>query len=813
MLAAYALFLCYCSPAIRYLAAESPGEWIVSPMSIDVRGRHVGEQKAVFSRSFSRFDVRGAVALRIRACESFSVLINTTDIGLEPPPNGNWKQPAQIDVARYLKQGENQISVIVVNSNGPPALWLSMTAGDWSLASDAQWQVSQDGAPARAAAAALAPIESVRGDLVSDAERPLESLVACRWTLLLFGAISCIVVGAIAFCEKRLAARLSIRFSWHWAALMALAVLWLCLFCNNSPLLNSFFGFDYTGHVDYIDYVQKHRAVPLADEGWEMYQPPLYYAVSALSLQICGLSVEDEAAVNVLRFESLLMWGVRIVLILAILRLIFPKQARPQQIGLLLAAFVPVQIYMFQYVANEPLTSVFGVGAIYLALRMLLQSDQSLRLPLGLGVCLGAALLTKVTAGLLVAVVTGALAVQLVVERRYSARAWLRTVALPLAVCLAVSGWYYVRVWRHFGTPMVTNMSVESGFAAWSAPGYSYAGYFLRFGRSLASPFFGGFYSAADGLYSTLWGDGTWGGVATRFARPPWNYQLMATGYFLALAPTIVVLTGMIVALARFVRQPQAEWLLLLGLAICFLGAEVCFCLYHPNAYSFQARFGLTEMAAFCALGGVGFDFLAGRSRIVGFLLAVLLCTWALTAYTSFWIVASAPETLAWRAFAYFGRATDLLDRGRFDEAIAEYRKSLKLAPDNAQAHSRLGDALLGRHRLDEAVSEYRKAAEFQPGSDLAHNNLANALAMSGDFAGAMAEFRRVLEIEPDHAVARFNLGNLLAHQGRRDEALAQYRTALRLATAQNQPPLADAIRDRMRRLTNLRGSDGGLPR
>ncbi len=316
----------------------------------------------------------------------------------------------------------------------------------------------------------------------------------------------------VTWFGKGLADRFFVRFPWQGMALAVVAALWLCLFWNNLLSLRSFLGFDSLAHVDYVDYIQKHGALPLADEGFEMYHPPLYYLVSAVVLKCCGLSVSDEAAVGVLQFLSLLLGTAQIVLIFASLRLVFPNRSGPQQTGLVLAAFTPVQLYMFQFVGNEPLFSVLGAGAIYLALRMLKDDKHRIRLPLALGFCLARALLTKITALLLIVVIAGTLAAQLVVQRRYAPRAWLRTLGAPLLVCLAVSGWHYARVWARFGTPLVNNVSKEFGFGHWDAPGYSNAEYFLRFGRSLQSPFFSVLYSFADGAYSTLWGDGVWGG-------------------------------------------------------------------------------------------------------------------------------------------------------------------------------------------------------------------------------------------------------------------------------------------------------------
>ena len=65
-------------------------------------------------------------------------------------------------------------------------------------------------------------------------------------------------------------------------ALIAISLVWVVLFLNNLPQLPGLFGFDRDGHLYYIDYIQQKKALPLADEGWQTYQPPLYYLFGAV---------------------------------------------------------------------------------------------------------------------------------------------------------------------------------------------------------------------------------------------------------------------------------------------------------------------------------------------------------------------------------------------------------------------------------------------------------------------------------------------------------------------------------------------------
>src|SRR5207245_1857789 len=115
--------------------------------------------------------------------------------------------------------------------------------------------------------------------------------------------------------------------------------------------------------------------------------------------------------------------------------------------------------------------------------------------------------------------------------------------------------------WAETGRPMVGNWEPGSAFAWWQDPGFRTGAFYLGFGQALVCPLFSGLHSFADGMYSTLWGDGLAGGAARLAARPPWNYDWMNSGYLLAVGLSLLFLIGYGVALVRVIGQRQAEWL------------------------------------------------------------------------------------------------------------------------------------------------------------------------------------------------------------------------------------------------------------
>jgi serine/threonine protein kinase/Flp pilus assembly protein TadD len=119
--------------------------------------------------------------------------------------------------------------------------------------------------------------------------------------------------------------------------------------------------------------------------------------------------------------------------------------------------------------------------------------------------------------------------------------------------------------------------------------------------------------------------------------------------------------------------------------------------------------------------------------------------------------------------------------KGQLDEAIAEYRQALRLKKDFPEAHNNLGNALRHKGQLDEANAELKEALRLDKDFAGAHFNLGNALHAKGQADEAIAEYRQAIRVQPDHLLAHYNLGNALGEKGQLDEAIAEYRQALRL--------------------------------
>jgi Tfp pilus assembly protein PilF len=111
-----------------------------------------------------------------------------------------------------------------------------------------------------------------------------------------------------------------------------------------------------------------------------------------------------------------------------------------------------------------------------------------------------------------------------------------------------------------------------------------------------------------------------------------------------------------------------------------------------------------------------------------------------------------------------------------YDASEAEFREAIRLKPDDATAHSNLGNALRAQGKLTEAIAAYQEAIRLKPDLAEAHTNLGAALSAQGKVSEAIAAYREAIRLKPGFAEAHCNLGEMLQAQGQFREALAEYR-------------------------------------
>ncbi|HOC56794.1 MAG TPA: tetratricopeptide repeat protein [Verrucomicrobiota bacterium] len=781
-------WLCRHDHSIPFLPQAGAAEWIVYPKPPDTVPHGAAPLWAEFRRSFVLAAKPAAATLSVRAFKQGTVRVNGQPVDDLPLREQDWKSRHASDVSRFLKAGENEISVTVSNSLGMPALWLALEGDAPALHSDSDWQVSLVGAVWQNAALASMPPAIRAGNPLFGRERMADSLRRAWPQLLLILALAAALAGAGRILRLRNADFQSAlldqqpghsqptesrRSRLTPAVMLGVIILsWVVLFGNNLPQLAALLGFDRDGHQQYIDYILQQRALPLADDGWQMYQPPLFYLLSACIIGPFGWTASADAAILTLRAFSTLTGIVHLLLVFLCLRLLFPQRPQSQMAGLLLAGFLPMSLCLSHHITNENLAALFVTAALYFTLRLLRAETRAAGFAAAAGACLGLALLTKFSAVLAIPIILAAL-----VWRRWSggpAGAAVSSAGLFLLSLLAVCGWHFARVWHRFGTPLIGNWDPRLPFAWWQDPGCHTASWYQRFGEALACPLFSSITGFADGLYATLWADGLCSGSALMNFRPQWNYDLMNAGCLLSLLATALLFAGALTALARFIRRPTPEWFLLLGLLFAFAAGIGLMSLRVASHAQVKAFYALPALFPLCAVAAVGWDFVAGLRPVLRALLRVGLLAWAITVYSAFWIRSG-------NAFTHAVRGVSLADDGRHAEAADAFSRALELDANSLRARVGLAEAWRRLGRGQEAHQQAALALQRHPREAAAHAQAALLLSLDRRYPEAVDHLRQALAQAPDHPTAGQQLAACLAFMGQHQQVIEACRQGLRV--------------------------------
>lgn len=118
------------------------------------------------------------------------------------------------------------------------------------------------------------------------------------------------------------------------------------------------------GHRDYIHYLIEHQSFPLASEGWEYHQPPLYYSFAAL---VKVLLVEEVAGDDRwAQWLALWLWLIFLWASLAALRLAFRAHPRALLLASLALCLWPSGIVHSIRIGNDvPLYAFYALGFFF----------------------------------------------------------------------------------------------------------------------------------------------------------------------------------------------------------------------------------------------------------------------------------------------------------------------------------------------------------------------------------------------------------------------------------------------------------------
>jgi hypothetical protein len=543
-----------------------------------------------------------------------------------------WKEPHLVNLATRLVKGKNELRIVVVNENGHPVVLaycssLGIRSGD-------QWEASYDG---RRWLSAL-PVNEMTPIPVSK-EFP-RSDQALRSLLPIFGPLFAVIFF--------LSIRLSEYPRWMKSAhLPAGAVRWLLLGGWLVMAVNNFwkipipFGMDFPGHTQYISYVATYWRVPLATEGWQMFQPPLFYYLGAVIFRLFLQLFEPDTVIRLLKLLPLVCGAAHVEISYRILRYAYPGRESLQVIGTLIGGLLPMNLYMSQSIGNEPLAGCLTALIILYACRALSGDFQSNReLGLIIGFTLGLAMLTKPTAILIVPPLLFFVSAAMFRKSRSKQEgifSVMRFVAFFLGTAFIVSGWYYVRNYIEMGRFFIGGWDSFREIVWWMNPGYRTPRQFYVFGESLFYPVYSSIYGFWDSIYSSLWLDGFLSSLIST-EHLPWNQAFMISSVWFSLLPTAAIIIGVVVAFRK--REGPLRQMLFFSMTcvIVYLAAIFYLFLTVPILSSAKATYALGLIPCFALLVAAGFEVLI-RWRFLRAAVYGLIACWAVGAYASYFVI------------------------------------------------------------------------------------------------------------------------------------------------------------------------------
>lgn len=604
-------------PGIPFLTREGGAQWVFCDLPFELQSIAPRELVFGFRRRFEVQGVPARAVLTVRAFQEAKVRLDGRFLEVARAGPSTWRTPYEIDLAPHLARGEHELVLFVRHTNGQPGVLAH--CADLGLATDASWEATIDAQSWRPARTAdSVPMTEHR----ARAPTGPRALAGVAWLLAIAAAI------AGAWVRFRPVRATYVRF--------ALLAAWLVLIVNNLFALEpgQKVGFDVDGHVAYIQWVADEHRLPLATDGWQMFQAPLYYLVAAAWQAVASALFDAELAARMLRLVPLLCGMSLVEIVYRTVRLVWPEREELQALGTAFGGLVPMTLYVSQSPGNEPMAGALSAAAIGAALAVEYGSDRrrSMTWMCVLGALLGAAVLTKSTALLLVPPVA-AWVVAILWRRGESTRRIVASLACVLGAAALIGGWYYLRNWIVLGRPFVGGWDAARGIDWWQFPSYRTPADLLSFGDALvhpASPHTMGYW---DAMYATFWCDAFLGSAVQYDARPPWNESFLFSLPLLALFPTALMFVGML----RAAVAARAAFVLSAVLVAVYFAAVLDLYLRVPIYSTAKATYTLGLAPAYAVLFTAGADVLV-RSAIGRTATFAWLAVCVVAAYAAFFV-------------------------------------------------------------------------------------------------------------------------------------------------------------------------------
>jgi len=598
------------SPKIEFLAPSLRGDWILHSAD-KISG------KVEFRKRFQLEDIPSKCKIRVRAMRQFSLLVNGQIVEENSQRDEhNWKSPSKYDIASILQKGDNAIVIRVSNSEGPPALLvegptLKAPAGRIKLSSDTDWEAAPDPNFDKWVSVVTtlkdeARLGEKRGPVQKSPRYPIYLIIFVIYIIFILLAIKpwrFLLKPDSASDSQAPASRLSSFLSL--TPFLAIIIIMLAINIHNvATYPHTRSGFDWSGHVGYIRYIVSKWRTPIATEGWEMFQPPLYYFLSAIVYSLFGGVAAEPGSLKAVQVMGMLSGVANACFAWFVLRKLFRKNRLIQLLGFSFAAFLPMCFYMNPLISNEIFSGSIISLAIYWLIRYGFEKQIEIKHALIMGTAIGLAMLSKYTAAFVFLTATTVLTIRVLTNSSTRKRE-LIILAVFLAVVFAMSGWLYIRNLITFHDPFIGNWDKESGYHYEQHHGYRTLGFYLKFGSVfLHKPERSRWSSFWDGKYGSMWMDTHGSFLKTDNERANLYGSIII---YLALLPSVSILLGFYQSLRSAIKSARCNYnLALVMVSSLTIISLLSFTMEVPFFSTIKAFFFLSLLPAIAVFAGRG---------------------------------------------------------------------------------------------------------------------------------------------------------------------------------------------------------------
>ncbi|MFC1815004.1 hypothetical protein ACFL0M_03465 [Thermodesulfobacteriota bacterium] len=624
-------------PNTVMLFSEQGAEWIRVREPIDLTAR-ITQYPETFVSTFRLNLVVDKVpdeaVLKLRALKWASVFWDQQLIYVSDTRSKNWKKVYHVDLKPRISPGVHELYIKVMNVMGHPALLAYCES--LKIYTNETWEGSKD----EKTWSIAMPVNNIELPTITRKFKRTDRALISK--LHIFLPIFLIVFFLTFYLKKPKRSPWQKHFTIDASMVRwILLALWVILAANNIRKIPLDVGMDFGGHLEYIRYVAENLRIPLAYEGWQMSETPLFYIISAIIYRLSLNIWPVETAVRLLHIIPALCGAAQVELCYRALRYAFPQRKDLQILGIVVGGLLPMNLYMSQAIGTESMAG-FLTGMVIVLIFHLCNnpSGQPRDIYLLMGFWLGLSILTKITAILLIPLLLFFVAYSVSAGCGLPDRSkilGIQRIGLVLGVAFLVAGWYYINNWIEMGKFFDIGWDISRGIVWWQDPGHRTIRQFFTFGGSLFYPIYAGIMGLWDSLYSTMWLDGSLSGIIDYSIRPPWNYGLLLSSTWLSLLPSAAIFIGVLKTLKRPLPAIQQGTLFAAGCLIIYFTTILYFFLIIPFYSVGKATFTLGLIPCYAVLGAGGFDILTRKPFIRSTVYGIMAC-WAFGAYGAYFI-------------------------------------------------------------------------------------------------------------------------------------------------------------------------------